>query len=119
MEIFEGYLSFRTIHSLLYKVMNEYGRGNSDSFAFWAVRAKTDKDGNEIGLKPFDKAERKAAYTMTFAYDEYAFEEEDAQVDEDDEQNSDDLMDSYMATGWMSGTSYKTYARAKRVFGRW
>ncbi|KAJ6598237.1 hypothetical protein DFH09DRAFT_1022544 [Mycena vulgaris] len=48
-EIFEGYFSFDVAHSGLYK-RKGHGGGRKSNFAFWAVRARRDTDGVEIGL---------------------------------------------------------------------
>ena len=50
-EIFEGFVSFNVSYSGLYKGK---GHGNGEKFksAFWAVRARRDKAGKEIGLRP-------------------------------------------------------------------
>ena len=50
-ELFEGFLSFDVSYSGLYR-RKGHGIGNNVEFAFWGVRARTDKDGKEIGLCP-------------------------------------------------------------------
>ncbi|KAJ7705595.1 hypothetical protein B0H17DRAFT_1126392 [Mycena rosella] len=49
-QIFEGYFSFNVAHSGLYK-RKGHGSGSKSSFAFWAVRARRDEAGVEIGLE--------------------------------------------------------------------
>ncbi|KAJ7472421.1 hypothetical protein B0H11DRAFT_1811790 [Mycena galericulata] len=49
-EIFEGYLSFNVVHSGMYR-RKGHGAGSKSAYAFWAVRARRDADGTEIGLK--------------------------------------------------------------------
>ncbi|OBZ75660.1 hypothetical protein A0H81_04472 [Grifola frondosa] len=48
-ELYEGYISFNVKYSSLY---SRKGFGSGDKFAcsFWAVHARKDKDGKEIGL---------------------------------------------------------------------
>ncbi|KAK7055540.1 hypothetical protein R3P38DRAFT_3304750 [Favolaschia claudopus] len=48
-ELWEGYLSFNVSHAGMYRRMGA-GAGRKDGFPFWAVRARKDADGNEIGL---------------------------------------------------------------------
>ncbi|KAJ7770263.1 hypothetical protein DFH07DRAFT_1058070 [Mycena maculata] len=48
-EIFEGYLSFNVVHSGLYR-RKGHGGGSNSAFGFWAVRARRDANGKEIGL---------------------------------------------------------------------
>jgi hypothetical protein len=49
-ELFEGYLEFDVKFSGMYK-RKGHGSGTDCKFAFWAVRAKKDKEGKEIGLE--------------------------------------------------------------------
>lgn len=46
-EIFEGCLSFEVVNSALYR-RKRLGDGQEHAFAFWAIRARKDKDGKEI-----------------------------------------------------------------------
>ncbi|KAJ7779432.1 hypothetical protein DFH07DRAFT_910827 [Mycena maculata] len=48
-DIFEGYLSFNVVHSGLYR-RKGHGGGDKIDFAFWAVRARQNAAGLEIGL---------------------------------------------------------------------
>ncbi|KAJ7100753.1 hypothetical protein B0H15DRAFT_460183 [Mycena belliarum] len=48
-EIFEGYFAFDVAHSGMYK-RKGHGAGRKSKFAFWAVRARRDAAGVEIGL---------------------------------------------------------------------
>ncbi|KAJ7182818.1 hypothetical protein C8R43DRAFT_968151 [Mycena crocata] len=48
-DIFEGYLSFKVVYSGLYR-RKGHGGGSNHPFAFWAVRARRDENGVEIGL---------------------------------------------------------------------
>ncbi|KAF8168999.1 hypothetical protein K438DRAFT_1730373 [Mycena galopus ATCC 62051] len=48
-DIFEGFLSFNVAHSGLYR-RKGHGSGDKIKFAFWAVRARRDAAGLEIGL---------------------------------------------------------------------
>ncbi|KAJ6520460.1 hypothetical protein C8R45DRAFT_1120919 [Mycena sanguinolenta] len=48
--IFEGYLSFDVSHSGLYR-RKGHGSGDKIGFPFWAVRARRDAAGKEIGLE--------------------------------------------------------------------
>ncbi|KAJ7779236.1 hypothetical protein B0H16DRAFT_1502007 [Mycena metata] len=48
-EIFEGYFSFRVAYSGLYR-RKGHGSGGERAFAFWAVRARRNAAGEEIGL---------------------------------------------------------------------
>lgn len=51
-EIFEGYFDLKLSYSSLYR-RKGHGSGLPDiKVAFWAVRARRDKDGNEIGIGP-------------------------------------------------------------------
>jgi len=50
-ELFEGFVSFDVSYSGLYR-RKGHGNGDSVEFAFWGVRARKDKDGKEIGLRP-------------------------------------------------------------------
>ncbi|KAJ7436881.1 hypothetical protein B0H11DRAFT_2255787 [Mycena galericulata] len=52
-DIFEGYLSFKVVHSGLYR-RKGHGSGDKIDFAFWAVRARRDAAGLEIGLTERD-----------------------------------------------------------------
>ncbi|KAJ7172823.1 hypothetical protein C8R43DRAFT_1058272 [Mycena crocata] len=49
-EVFEGYMSFNVVHSAMYK-RKRHGSGLKVDFAFWAVRARRDAHGKEIGLE--------------------------------------------------------------------
>lgn len=51
-ELFEGYLEFGVKFGSMY-TRKRLGSGTSCKFAFWAVRARKDEDGNEIGLEAF------------------------------------------------------------------
>ncbi|KAJ7434730.1 hypothetical protein FB451DRAFT_1063161, partial [Mycena latifolia] len=55
-QIFEGYMSFNVAHSALYQ-RKGHGSGDEIDFAFWAVRARRDAQGREIGLKETEHAE--------------------------------------------------------------
>ncbi|KAK0506675.1 hypothetical protein EDD18DRAFT_1097922 [Armillaria luteobubalina] len=48
-ELFEGFFSLMISYSNLYK-RKGHGSGDDTEFAFWAVRARRDVDGKEIGL---------------------------------------------------------------------
>ncbi|KAF9459492.1 hypothetical protein BDZ94DRAFT_1284344 [Collybia nuda] len=48
-ELFEGHAAFKVNFSGLYK-RKGHGSGTSCEFAFWAIRAKKDENGEEIGL---------------------------------------------------------------------
>ncbi|KAJ7489185.1 hypothetical protein FB451DRAFT_684403 [Mycena latifolia] len=48
-QIFEGFFSFNVSHSGMYK-RKGHGSGPKSNFAFWAVRARRDTAGVEIGL---------------------------------------------------------------------
>ncbi|KAK6981767.1 hypothetical protein R3P38DRAFT_3459856 [Favolaschia claudopus] len=48
--IWEGFLSFNVSHSWMYQ-RKGHGRGQKSGFPFWAVRAKKDDNGDEIGLE--------------------------------------------------------------------
>ncbi|KAJ7176784.1 hypothetical protein C8R46DRAFT_1188520 [Mycena filopes] len=48
-EIFEGYFSFKVAYSGIYR-RKGHGSGSNSAFAFWAVRARRNAAGEEVGL---------------------------------------------------------------------
>lgn len=49
-ELFEGVFTFKVKYSAMLK-RKGFGGGEDYKFGFWAVRARTDEDGKEVGLK--------------------------------------------------------------------
>ncbi|KAK7032677.1 hypothetical protein R3P38DRAFT_2699993 [Favolaschia claudopus] len=49
-EMWEGFLSFNVSHSGMYR-RKGHGGGQKSGFPFWAVRARKDDNGDEIGLE--------------------------------------------------------------------
>jgi hypothetical protein len=78
-ELFEGYMTLKVGYSHLF-LRKGFGKGDTYALGFWAVRARRNKSGDEIGVTPTEGVSPMLAGSAVTRKDDH----EDSEDDDDD-----------------------------------